>query len=126
MENNPNLIPTLVNYALEFDVVSASRTIIPRFSEKFASKTLGRLLGVSDSFSNYRVFRKEFISKINLRSGETFGCEFIIIAKKNHLKIKDVKYAPPPRRKNPKIGGTIKANLRILWVTIKCFAIFLF
>lgn len=125
LENNPDLILTLIKFVNEFDVVSASRTIIPRFSERLASRTLGRLLGVSDSFSNYRVFKKEFVSQLKLRGGETFGCEFITIAKKNHLKIKDVKYLPPKRRKNPKIGGTIKANMRILWATIKCFAIFL-
>ncbi len=125
LENNPDLIPVLVKFIGEFDVVSASRTIIPRFSERIASKTLGKLVGVTDSFSNYRVFKKEFVSELNLKGGETFGGEFIVLAKKNNLKIKDIQYLPPSRRKNPRIGGTLKANMRILWATIKCIAIFL-
>ncbi len=126
LENKPDLIPTLIKHTDEFDVVSASRLKIPRFSEKIASKTLGKLVGVTDSFSNYRVFKKEIVPKLNLKGGETFGGEFMVIAKKNHLKIKDVQYLPPSRRENPRIGGAVRANLRIFWATIKCLVIFLF
>jgi dolichol-phosphate mannosyltransferase len=58
-----------------------------RISEKIASKTLGKLLGVTDTFSNFKAFRKETISKFNLRGGETFGAEFLVIAKKKGLTI---------------------------------------
>ena len=91
-----------------------------------ASKTLGELLGITDSFSNYRSYRKGVVSKFNLKGGETFGAEFLVIAKKNKLRIGEIFYEPPPRRKSPRIGGTIKANLRILWALFKALTIYLF
>jgi dolichol-phosphate mannosyltransferase len=57
-----------------------------------------------------------------LKGGETFGAEFLVIAKKKGLAIGELKYAPPSRRKNPRIGGTIKASLRISWALIKSHA----
>lgn len=126
LENNPECIPELVAQIGEFDVVVASRTKIPRFSEKLASKTLGKLFGVSDSFSNYRAFKKDVVSILNLKGGETFGAEFLVIAKKNKLKIGEVLYEAPPRRANPRIGGTFRANLRILWALVKCLVLFWF
>jgi len=86
---------------------------------------LGKLLGVTDTFSNFRAFRKETIPKFNLRGGETFGAEFLVIAKKRGLTIGEIKCDPPPRRKNPRIGGTIKANLRIIWALIKSLILYL-
>jgi dolichol-phosphate mannosyltransferase len=89
------------------------------------SKTLGKLLGVTDTLSNYRAFRKETVSKFNLRGGETFGAEFLVIAKKKGLTIGEIKIDPPPRRKSPRIGGKTKANLRIGWALIKSMIIYL-
>jgi hypothetical protein len=79
----------------------ASRTKLPRTSEVIASKTLGKLLGVADAFSNFKAFRKETVSEFNLRGGETFGAEFLVIAKKKGLTMGEIKYGPPPRRRNP-------------------------
>ena len=42
LENNPENIPALVEKLNVYDVVVASRTVVPRFSERLASKTLGR------------------------------------------------------------------------------------
>jgi len=60
-----------------------------------------------------------------LRGGETFGAEFLVIAKKKGLAIGEIKYEQPHRRKNPRIGGTIRANLRILWALIKSLILYL-
>ncbi|MCJ7559313.1 hypothetical protein MUO79_01680 [Candidatus Bathyarchaeota archaeon] len=98
---------------------------IPRISEKLASKTLGKIIGITDTFSNFKAFRKATVSKFSLRGGETFGAEFLVTAKKKGLTIGEIKYDPPPRRKNPRIGGTIKANLRILWALIKSLILYL-
>jgi len=124
LENNPDCIPTLIEKLNEFDLVVASRTSIPRFSERLASKTLGKMLGVSDFFSNYRAYKKETIAK-SLRGGETFGGELLVIAKKNGFSIGEVMYEPPPRRSKPRIGGNIRANLRIIIASLKCFSIWL-
>jgi dolichol-phosphate mannosyltransferase len=86
---------------------------------------LGKLLGVTDPFFNFKAFRKETISEFTLRGGETFGAEFLVIAKKKGLTIGEIKIDPPPRRKNPRIGGTTKANSRIIWALIKSLIIYL-
>jgi dolichol-phosphate mannosyltransferase len=125
LENDPTHIPRLIQQTAKFDIVVASRTKLPRISETIASKTLGKLLGVTDTLSNFRAFRKETVSKFNLKGGETFGAEFLVIAKKKGLTIGEIKYAPPPRRKNPRIGGTIRANLRIIWALIKSLTLYL-
>jgi dolichol-phosphate mannosyltransferase len=124
LENNPEHIPKLIRQIAEFDIVVASRTKLPRISEKIVSKTLGKLLGVTDTLSNFRAYRKEIVSEFNLKGGETFGAEFLVIAKKKGLTIGEIKYDPPPRRKNPRIGGKIKANLKILWALLKSLIIF--
>jgi len=125
LENNPKHIPELIQQIANFDIVVASRTKLPRISEKIASKTLGKIVGVTDTLSNFRAYRKETVSRFNLRGGETFGAEFLVIAKKKGLTIGEIKYDPPPRRKNPRIGGKIKANLRIIWALIKSLALYL-
>ena len=73
LENNPKHIPMLIQRTAKYDIVVASRTQIPRFSERLASKTLGKLLGITDSFSNYRAYRKDVVTKFDLKGGETFG-----------------------------------------------------
>jgi len=126
LENNPEHIPRLAQQTAKSDIVIASRTKLPRISEKLASKTLGKLVGVTDTLSNFRAFRKETVSDFNLQGGETFGAEFLVIAKKKGLAIGEIKYDAPPRRKNPRIGGTIKADLRIIWALIKSLVIYAF
>jgi dolichol-phosphate mannosyltransferase len=125
LENDPIHIPELVRQTAKYDVVVASRAKLPRTSEIITSKTLGKLLGVTDTLSNFKAFRKETITKFDLRGGETFGAEFLVIAKKRGLTIGEIKYDPPPRRKNPRIGGAVKANLRIIWALIKSLALYL-
>ena len=63
---------------------------------------------------------------IQLKRRETFGAEFLVTARKKGPKIGELKYDPPPRRKNPRIGGTVKANLRIIWALIKSVALHVF
>ena len=119
LENDPIHIPELIQQTVKFDIVVASRTKLPRISEKITSKTLGKVLHVTDTFSNYRAYRKDTVSKFNLKGGETFGAEFLVIAKKKRLRIGKITYDPPPRRRKPRIGGKTKANLRIIWALTK-------
>jgi glycosyltransferase involved in cell wall biosynthesis len=124
LENSPELIPNLVEKLGVFDLVVASRTDVPRFSERWAAKTLGRLCGVSDFYSNFRAYKKETLTD-SLRGGETFGGELLVAAKKKGFRIGEVIYEAPPRRSKPRIGGAFKANLRILFASWKCFFIYL-
>ena len=124
LENSPELIPSLVEKLSFFDLVVASRRSVPRFSERLASKTLGKICGVSDFYSNFRAYRKEAIADA-LRGGETFGGELLVIAKKKGFKIGELTYEAPPRRSKPRIGGTIRANWRIIAATWKCLFIYI-
>ena len=121
LENPPELIPKLLEEFKRgnYDILVASRMSLPRLSEKITSKTLGKILGVSDVYSNFRVYRRDYMLNIKLRLGETFGGELLVIAKKRGLRIGEYLYKPPPRRSQPRIGGTLKANLRIMWATLK-------
>ena len=125
LENDPELIPALVQKLDEVDLAVASRTVVPRFSERLASKTLGKRVGVSDFYSNFRAYKKEILESFTLKGGETFGGEMLVRAKKKGFRIGEVKYKPPPRRRAPRIGGNIRANLRISAATLKCLFIFL-
>ena len=125
LENNPELIPSLVGKLNVFDLVVASRKVVPRFSERWASKILGKIFGVSDFFSNFRAYKKEAIGDA-LKGGETFGGELLVIAKKRGFRIGELTYEPPPRRSKPRIGGKIRANLRIIAATWKCLLMYWF
>jgi len=121
LENPPELIPKLLEEFERgnYDILVASRTSLPRVSERITSKTLGRLLGISDVYSNFRIYRRDRMLGVKLKLGETFGGELLVTAKKSGFKIGEYLYKPPPRRSQPRIGGTLKANLRIIWATIK-------
>jgi len=120
LENPPELIPVAVKKLNDYGVVVASRTVLPRSSERWAAKTLGKLCGVSDFYSNYRAYRREAIVNANLADGETFGGELLVIAKKKGFKIGEILYEAPPRRSQPRIGGSIRANWRISIASLKC------
>lgn len=124
LENDPQHIPELIAKTKDFDIVVASRTRLPRISEKLAQKTLGKMMGVKDAFSNFRAYKGEMISSFKLRGGETFGAEFLVIAKKKGFRIGEIVYEPPARRNDPRIGGNIKANLRIIWALVKSLTIY--
>jgi dolichol-phosphate mannosyltransferase len=125
LENPPEFIQNLLGKLGDYDLVVASRSKLPRFSERWASKTLGKIVGVSDFYSNFRVYKRQAVSS-KLRGGETFGGELLVISKKQGFKLGEIKYAAPPRRNKPRIGGNIRANLRIIVASWKCFFLFLF
>ena len=126
LENSPELIPALIEKLKDTDVVVASRRVLPRFSERWAAKTLGKLVGTSDFYSNFRAFKRETIVGVKLAGGETFGGELLVVAKKNGFKIGELIYDPPDRRDRPRIGGNIKANFRIMFATLKCWFLYFF
>ncbi len=115
LENPPELIPRLLSMLESYDFIVASRTRIPRISEKIASLIFKRKLGVRDIYSNFKAFRGEYAGVIARTScGETFGAEFTLNAVRHGLRIGELLYDPPPRRSKPRIGGVLKANLRIM------------
>ncbi|MGE5533614.1 MAG: hypothetical protein ACM3UN_04630, partial [Bacillota bacterium] len=119
-------IPALIEKLGVYDVVVASRTLIPRFSERWAAQTIFKKVGVSDFYSNFRAYKKETIVNVSLKGGETFGGELLVVAKKKGFKVGELLYEAPPRRSKPRIGGTIRANWRIIFATWKCLFIYVF
>ncbi len=120
LENPPELIPRLVEKLADYDVVVASRRSLPRSSERLAARTLGKICNTTDFYSNFRAYKKQAIAGVKLRCGESFGGELLVAAKKQGYRIGEVKYEPPPRRSNPRIGGSLRANWRINIASIKC------
>jgi dolichol-phosphate mannosyltransferase len=59
LENNPACIPNLMQQIAKFDIVVASRTKLPRISEKIAPKTLGKLVGVTDTYPTLEHIEKK-------------------------------------------------------------------
>ena len=111
LENPPELIPRLLSMLESYDFIVASRTRIPRISEKIASL----MFGIRDIYSNFKAFKREYAGVIaKTRCGETFGAEFTLNAVRHGLRIGELLYDPPPRRSKPRIGGVLKANLRIM------------
>jgi dolichol-phosphate mannosyltransferase len=126
LENPPELIPEVVVKLRDVDIVVASRRVLPRFSEKWAAKTLGKMCHVSDFYSNFRAYKRDTIINAHLFKGETFGGELLVDAKKKGYQIGEVRYDAPPRRHSPRIGGSVKANWRISIASIKCLLRILF
>ena len=124
LENPPELIPELLRVFGEegLDLLVASRTMLPRFSEQLASATLGRIMGVRDVYSNFRVYRRDLFAVYEPVLGETFGGELLVYAWTRGFRVGELVYEPPPRRARPRIGGSVRANARILAATAKLLA----
>jgi len=115
LENDPSEVPKLLSkLKAGYDIVVAVRGRLPRFSERLFSATIGKKIGVTDVLSNFRAMWRDRVADISLSRHETFGAEFLIRAYKKGLKIGQVQVKDVPRRPKPRIGGTLKANLRIL------------
>ncbi len=121
LENPPELIPDLLRAFASggLDLLVASRSVIPRFSERLASMTIGRMIGVRDVFSNFRVYRRDLFRDYEVVLGETFGGELLAYAWLRGYRIGEYVYEPPPRRPSPRIGGVFRANARIFTATVK-------
>lgn len=121
LENPPELIPILVKEFTDkgYDLLIASRPWLPRVSERLASTILGRIIGVYDVFSNFRVYKRDLFKNVKLVLGETFGAELLVYAWRKGYRIGEYFYNPPPRRAKPRIGGRLKANLRITYAMLK-------
>ena len=59
LEKGPKGVPDLLRQTTKYDLVVASRTKLPRVAEKIVSRTLGKLVDVTDTMSNFRAYRRE-------------------------------------------------------------------
>jgi dolichol-phosphate mannosyltransferase len=123
LENDPKWIPSLVGKLADCDIVVASRPNLPRISERIFSWIYRKKLGVRDVLSNYRAYNRSIIPLIAPTKGETFGAEFLIRAKRANVNIGEIVIEASPRRKEPRIGNTVTANLRIFNALIRSLSI---
>jgi dolichol-phosphate mannosyltransferase len=123
LENDPKWIPVLASNLGDFDILVGSRRKLPRISEKVFSIIYRRRLGVRDVLSNYRAYRASIISLINPRQEETFGAEFLIRARQHGLRIGEIVVDSQPRRRKPRIGNSVTANLRIFAALLRTLRI---
>lgn len=120
LENPPELIPFLLRNLGDYDILVASRSKLPRISEKITSHILGKIVGVKDFYSNYRIYRRDVIDAIkDIVLGETFGGEILLKAWARGYKIGEIIYNPNYRRRDPRLGNVLKSNIRIFYATIK-------
>jgi len=124
LENDPAQIPRLINELQGFDIVVASRDRLPRFSERIFVFVIGKRFGVHDVLSNFRAFRKAVVESIQFGGVETYGAEFLIRSSRAGYRIGEV-CVELKRRKKPRLGNTITANVKILLALVKSVAIFL-
>jgi dolichol-phosphate mannosyltransferase len=124
LENDPSNIPRLL-LELEngYDLVVATRPRLPRFSERLFSATIGKQIGVTDVLSGFRAMRKDRVAAIRVGKHETFGAEFLIRAYKQGLLVSELEIKETPRRSQSRLGGPLRANLRILKALFVCFTI---
>jgi len=94
LENPPQLIPKLIEVFVsrDLDLLVASRTYIPRASERFASRTIGKIIGITDVYSNFCVYRRDLFKDYEVKLGETFGGELLIYARIKGFKISEYLY----------------------------------
>jgi dolichol-phosphate mannosyltransferase len=123
LENDPKWIPRLAEKLADWDIVIASRPNLPRVSERVFSMVYRSKLGVRDILSNYRAYRKDVISVIRPVRGETFGAEFLINAWHAGLRISEIVVDASPRRRKPRIGNAVTANLRAFSALIRSLLI---
>ena len=119
LENEPRHIPKLLEALKDYDVVVASRDRIPRVSERLFSWYYEGKLGVRDILSNFRAFEKRVAESIILKSGETYGAEFLIMAKAGGYRLGQIDVRRI-RRARPRLGNNLTANLKIFVAFFRC------
>ncbi|MEK6873891.1 MAG: polyprenol monophosphomannose synthase [Nanoarchaeota archaeon] len=122
----PEIIPKILSYSNEYDIVSASRFIHgggmeAPFIRKIGSKILNMLCGIimgvniKDLGGNFRLFDREKFLKIPLKYNSVFGefgFEIFYRAKKMNYKIKEVPFIYQFRKDGKsKMGSLFKYGM---------------
>ena len=116
-QHNPTYIKKIKKYLNDkFDLVITDRKVFPRFSEKLFSLFSKKTIGVNDLLSGLKGYNlKIFKHHGCYDSFKSIGTElsfFSIFQYKFPFKV--FKINVQKRDDKPRIGGVIKANLRIL------------
>jgi dolichol-phosphate mannosyltransferase len=132
--HNPDVLPTLVNYTKDYDLVIGSRYVpgggVVNWSlmrkaisrgGNFIARAVADLKGVNDCTSGYRAMRVELVNKMNKDNVNIFGYAFLMSllyeAKRNKARIKET-----PIMFVDRIEGTSKMGIKdIAQFFLMCF-----
>lgn len=120
-EHDPKYIPELIEKLGSCDIVIGQRREIPRISEKILSLFIGWKIGIKDTICGFRAVKADVFDKVEYDEEQTFGSSFLLRCVKNNYKIGTVEIKYKKREGTPRLGGTIRANLKILSVIPKIF-----
>ena len=102
-----------------YELVLASRNLKGRFSEFIFSFITKKLWGISDVLCGLKGFQLDKIKLNDLNIDYFSICTFLpIYLKKNNAKTKQFKIKMNKRVDNPRFGGVLNANIKILFAII--------
>ncbi len=106
----------------EGDIVVACRDKFPRFSEYLFSYYSTKRIGVKDPLNGFKAIKGEVIKEIGYFDKiEAMTSQVLFNAKKKGFKLISIPIRVNLREDNPRIGGTIKSNFKILGSLIRMF-----
>lgn len=127
-EHFPEDISTLLQPILDerADLVIGRRSRISRPAEVLLSLVSRTSVGIHDPICGFRTFRRSLYLTIgHFDKRNTCGAEFLLHAFKEGFRVSEVEIRSGVRQDTPRIGGAIKANLRILWLLLKMLILLL-
>jgi glycosyltransferase involved in cell wall biosynthesis len=114
-EHDPRDIKKFLKALEENDAVFGRRPKIPRISERMLSRISERK-GIGDLFNGFVAFRRKAYDRIGYyEKRRTYGAEFKLNLA-NSSKTGEVVIRYKKRQNTPRLGGTLKANMKILGV----------
>jgi len=117
-------IPLFINklYANKADIVVASRKEFPRFSEYIFSLYSNFKIKVHDPINGFKAFKIELIKEIGYFDNiNGLTSQILFNAKKRGFKICSIPIKVKKRNDDPRIGGLLMSNYKILRSLIRIF-----
>ncbi len=123
-EHNPDDIKNMLSCLHNgYDAAFGLRKNIPRISEKIFSLYSLKNTGIPDPLCGFRIFKKGVIDQIGVYDSlDSYGADFIFNAYRSGFSLKKVKISNEKRRENPRIGGILKSNMKILSAMLRTIA----
>ncbi len=112
-----NKIPTFLKKlnSNKADIVVGQRKWFPRFSEYFFSFYSKNKIGVQDPINGFKAIKSEVVKKIGYFDKiDSLTSQILFNADRLGFKIQNVKINVKKREDEPRIGGIIKSNYKIL------------
>lgn len=97
------------------DIVIGNRNKLNRISEKVISLLFKFLFNIRDPLSGLKIYKRSFLKKyLNLISNNLFLVDLILFSINNGKKINTFLINVYKRKDKPRVGSSLKVNLKIL------------